>query len=86
MILVGVFGFDLVWPLCPFGLPGKRLWLLFCGFLVRVGYMRRAEGVWGFSCFSRARVSLSISVLRVWFSCVSCLSFWQVWHCCWRVW
>jgi len=78
MICVGVFGFCLVWPLCPFGLPGKRFGL-FLWSPVRVGYMRMADGVCGFSCFIRARLSLSISVLRVWFSFCSCLSCWQVW-------
>ena len=77
-MVVGVFGFGLVVPFLPFGLPGKRFWLVvvvFCWWSpVFVGYLRIAEGVWGFSYFSRVRFSLSFSVFRMRFSSCSCLS------------
>ena len=83
---VGVFGFGLVVPFLPFGLPGKRFWLVLVVFWwlllwspVLVGYLRRADGVCGFSYFSRVRFSLSFSVFRVWFSSCSCLSCLHVW-------
>ena len=81
---VGALGFGLVVPFLPFGLPGKRFWLVVFWWLfwwspVFVGCLRRADGVCGFSCFSRARFSLSFSVFRARFSCCSCLSCWQVW-------
>ena len=79
---VGVFCFGLVVPFFPFGLPGKRFWFVVFWLLwspVLVGYLRRAEGVCGFSCRSRARFSLLFSVFRIRFSSCSCLSCWQVW-------
>ena len=86
---VGALGFGLVVPFLPFGLPGKRFWLVVVGCWlllllllwspVLVGYLRRADGVCGFSYFSRACFSLLFSVFRIRFSCCSCLSCWQVW-------
>jgi len=80
MICVGVFGFGLVWPLCPLGGPGKRFLVVGLYLFMCVLYMRMDGGVWGFWYFWRARVSLVISVFSFWFSCVSCSSFWQVWQ------
>jgi hypothetical protein len=77
----GVLGLGLVWPMCPLGLPGKRLVLfLFLWSPVLVGYIRIEGGVCGFSWRIRARLRLSFSFLRVRFSWVSCCIFWQFWQ------
>ena len=63
IMVLGVFGFCLVWPLCPLGRPGYRLVFFgFSGVVSLVLYSCRDGGVWGFSYLWRARVSLSISV------------------------
>lgn len=44
----GSLGLGLVWPMCPLGLPGKRL-VLFLWSPTLVGYIRIEGGVCGFS-------------------------------------
>lgn len=48
LMMSEAFGLGLVLPLCPLGLPGKRL-VLFAWSPLRVGYMRLEGGVCGFS-------------------------------------
>ena len=81
MIRSGSLGLGLVWPLCPFGLPGKRFALLLWSPL-RVGYIRIEGGVCGFSWRMTMRLSWSFSALSLAFSSVSFMSFWH----CWQVW
>ena len=72
-------GFGRVVPLCPLGLPGKRL-EFFVWSPFRVGYMRLEGGVCGFSWSMSLRLRLSISFFRARFSSVSSLILLQVWQ------
>jgi hypothetical protein len=68
LMVSGCLSFCRVVPLCPLGLPGKRLVLLVWSPLC-VGYMRFEAGLWGFSWRIRLRLRVLISALRLRFSC-----------------